>query len=168
MKHFTILFLLGIGLTTFLQAQDTEDQLSNFRNLTGSTWEVDGEWKNGQKLKQEKVFESSLRGRIIKVKTYGTVNMENGEYGLRNEGIRAYNAEKKQIEFIEFDVFGGVTVGVIYFKGKDIYYNYTYQGMFLTDQWKYVDDDTYEYKVGVLEDDEWTQVFHESRFVRKK
>ena len=48
---------------------------------------------------------------IIKAQAYGTVNSQTGEFGLRNEGIRAYDAEAGELRFWEFDVFGGITAG---------------------------------------------------------
>ena len=161
-KVLPVFFILCIGVLD-VGAQDITE---HFTSLIGSKWRMEGKWDNGKSFKQEKEFSLGLEGKIVRVKTYGTINPQTGDFGLRNEGVRTYNAQTKQFEFYEFDVFGGVTSGTVEFEDGNIIYHYTYNGEDLTDFWEKVDEDTYKYKVGILEDGKWTKVYHTSEFVR--
>lgn len=145
-----------------------ENPLSGFNNLLNKTWKAEGKWADGTNFKQEIDFKLSLEGKTLIAQSKGYTNQKQTTYGHRNHGIRMYNPETQIVEFWEFDVFGGVTKGEVFFKGKDIFYEYTYGDSELTDAWEYVDDSTYNFKVGTYVDGKWEQTYLESQFEVKK
>ena len=158
----TLLFLLLIPF--ILQAQAP---LTAFDNLVGSTWEVKGKWGNGEEFRQEYAFQWSLNKKMVKVQTKGTVDMLTKEYGLRNEGIRFWRENENKIVFYEFDVFGGITEGICNIEGKNIYYEYEYDGLTLRDSWIYQDENTYELVVASLENGKQKDVYQKSTVKRQ-
>ncbi len=138
-----------------------------FDNLVGSTWRSEGKQLGGFDGKTEFVFSWGLDQKIVHVKTYAT-DPQTKEFGLRNEGVRAFNAAKERIEFYEFDKFGGLTPGTVIVRGKDLHYEYDYQGLTLRDSWIYVSKDEYQFIVGTWENNAWTKKFHEAKFMRIK
>ena len=114
---------------------------------------------DGSTFKQEIKFKYDLNKQIIISESTGFIDSDQTEYGPRNHGIRQFNASTGEIQFWEFDTFGGVTKGTVKAKGKDIIYSYEYQGNRITDYWKYVDDFTYQYTVGSYENGDWKQIF---------
>ena len=80
------------------------------------------------------------------------------------EAIRQYDKESEVIRFWEFDVFGSVTEGTVNMKGKDLIYTYDYGGTLITDMWQYVDDSTYNFIVGVRENEKWSQIHLQTQF----
>ncbi|HAS43791.1 MAG TPA: hypothetical protein DCS93_25140 [Microscillaceae bacterium] len=161
------LITLAIVLTSVQAfAQKNESPLAVFEVFTTGKWEMNGTWGNGKKFRQTQIFKWGLNKKIMKVQTYGTVNQKTGAFGLRNEGIRAWDAQKKQIVFWEFDVFGGITQGTCTVDGKNIYYDYPYMGKNFRDSWVFVHANKYAYKVGVYENGKWGKVYHESYYQR--
>lgn len=168
MKKLLIVLLLysvwGYGQTSKEAAFETLD------NLVGGKWLYEGQWGNGQKFKQEQIFEWGLNRQVMKVKIYGIVNQESGEYGLRNEGIRAWDAKAQTLKFYEFDVFGGVTVGECVFEEDRFHYEYLYEiegkQQLMRDTWKLVDKDTYLFSVSMKSGDEW-KVFTSNEITRR-
>jgi hypothetical protein len=140
--------------------------LEKFNKLINGIWITEGEWANGQKFKQEVDFEWGLNHKIIKVQTYGTIDPKTKKYGLRNEGIRAYNGKDSVIRFWEFDIYGGITEGSCYFEGKDLHYEYDYQGEKLKESWIYVDQDNYNYQIGSLKDGKLDKIYMKSSYKR--
>lgn len=100
---------------------------------------------------------------MIKTKTWGNISAEGFEFGLRNEGVRAWSEEESAMLFWEFDVFGGITEGRVKAEGKDLYLHYIYDfgtgPTGLTDAWLYQDEDSYKFVVGVYRNGEWKQKF---------
>lgn len=137
-----------------------------FENLVGSSWVSEGKQLGGFEGKTVYQVSSGLNGKIIKVLTY-TTDPSTKEFGLRNEGIRAYDASSKSIKFYEFDKLGGITVGDVLVDGNNMHFEYSYQGMKLRDSWIYENDDQYQFIVGVWENDAWTQKFHETVLLRE-
>ena len=162
----TLATLLTIAISVICNAQSENDPLDAFRNLAGSTWISEGDQLGGHQGKTVKRMEWGLDSTIVKVKTY-TTDPKTLTFGLRNEGIRAYNAATASWEFYEFDKFGGVTKGEVYAIGKSIYYEYPYGEYLLLDSWEYVSDDEYKYTVSSLENGEIKQQFHQGVFKRK-
>lgn len=161
--HTILLFLIA---SSFIIAQD--NPLSGFENLIGKTWRAEGTWGDGSKFKQEIDFSYSLEGKTVVTESKGYVNKEKTAYGHRNHGIRTYDAESDTIQFWEFDVFGGVTNGNVVFEGKDILYQYAYGDSEVTDAWEYVDDTTYNFKVGSYVNGAWKQTYLETQFKAKE
>ena len=64
-------------------------------------------------------------------------------------------------------MFGGLTEGFVKVEGKNLFYQYEYGGMTITDGWEYVDENTYDYKVGQYKEGEWVQTFLDTRFIYK-
>lgn len=163
MKHILISLLL---LPCFAQSQD--NALEIFRPLEGYKWYAEGQWGDGSAFKQEVELEFTLEDNLIKVASKGFTNTEQSEFGPRNHGIRQYDEQLGKIKFWEFDVFGGLTEGIVWGEGKDIIYSYDYGGTKLTEKWVYKDDNTYAFIVGVFENNGWVQKFLETEFKRKE
>lgn len=163
-KVLFLILLLNLG---GIQSKAQEpNPLNIFEPLMGGKWLVEGTWENGGKFKQEVVLEWGLDKKIVKVKTYGTIDQATNAYGLRNEGIRAWSLSDSTIQFWEFDVFGGITEGTCQSEGRNIYYDYDYQGLALRDAWNYINDDTYEFVVGSVKDGKMDKVYQKSTFRR--
>ena len=158
MKH-SILFILALAWATTASSQDKKSPLDFFDTFIEGKWEMSGAWANGKKFKQTNVFRWSLNKKIVKVQTFGTIDQKPGERGLRNEGIRAWDAQKKQIVFWEFDVYGGITRGTCTIEGKNIYYDYAYMGKTFRDSWVWVNHNKYKLKIGIYKDGVWGKVF---------
>lgn len=159
-----LLLLISCTLISFaLLSQDIP--MHAFNNLVGSTWVSEGKQLGGFDGKTEFVFSWGLDQKIVHVKTYAT-DPQTKEFGLRNEGVRAFNAAKERIEFYEFDKFGGVTPGTVITTDKDLHYEYDYQGIKLRDSWIYISEQEYQFIVGIWENGAWTKKFHETKFIR--
>ncbi len=159
----TIQILLLFTLVSHL-SWSQKSELSVFKNLTDKVWQAEGNWGDGSKFKQEIVFTFDLDSTIVITKSKGFTNKERTEYGSRNHGIRKYDVATKTIKFWEFDVFGGLTKGEVTIDGKNILYQYQYGESVVTDMWIYVDDNTYNFKVGSYADGKWKQVYLETQF----
>ncbi|BAO75353.1 hypothetical protein [Winogradskyella sp. PG-2] len=142
-------------------------QLLGFENLVNKTWFAEGEWSNGTKFKQEVTFAFDLNKSIIKADSKGYTNQEQTEYGNRNHGIRQYNSNKGKIEFWEFDIFGGVTQGIVTIENNNIWYSYKYGESTVTDCWEYIDDETYRFTVGSYKEGKWQAIYLQTEFKLK-
>jgi hypothetical protein len=154
---------LSISFKGFSQI---ELPLQKFDRLVDGIWITEGEWTNGQKFKQEIDFEWGLNQTIIKVKTYGTIDPKSNEYGLRNEGVRAYNNQDSVIQFWEFDIYGGITKGVCYFEGENLHYEYNYNGQKLKESWFFIDENNYKYQISSLVEGKVDKVYMTSSYKR--
>lgn len=150
-------------------------ELSLFENLVDKTWIADGKWENGSPFKQEVRLQFDLQGTLVIANTKGIIGelqTESGdedlELGNRNHGVRQYNGEHDEIRFWEFDFFGNVTEGIVFAEGNNIIYQYNYDGLQLTDMWEYIDDSTYNFKVGVYNNGKWKQLFLNTTFKAQK
>jgi hypothetical protein len=157
-------------VSTALYAQGSQTTLlDTFSNLAGSKWKAEGKWSNGGSFKQEQIYEWGVGKKIVKVQTFGTVDQQ-GSYGLRGEGIRAWDNKQKVMRFWEFDVFGGITIGTCGIDGNSFYYEYDYAAngkvRKFRDSWTKLNEDTYAYKVGIYEGEKWESVFLEAKFER--
>lgn len=160
MRIFTFLLLLLIPLMSISQPINS----SPLNNLVDKTWSANGKWGDGSTFKQEISFSYDLNEKIIISKTKGFIDETKENFGNRNHGVRMYDTSSSTYKFWEFDIFGGATTGDITFKNNDIYYTYQYGDSVITDLWEYVNASTYNYKVGILVDDQWQQVFLETTF----
>lgn len=171
MKRLLILVIVTL-INPVLQAQNAkETAFEKMKNLAGGSWTYEGQWPNGKPFRQEYIFEWGLDKQILKVQTYGTINMETGEHGLRNEGIRAWDDVTGSMRFWEFDVFGGVTEGVLVFEGDIIHYEYEYEiegrNELFRDSWEYVDKNTYLLSVKMKIEEGW-KVFTSNELIREE
>lgn len=164
MKIKLLLLTLFISITTFGQ----KSELSIFDNLVSKTWKAEGEWGNGTKFMQEITFTYSLDKKLVIAESIGFVDKAQTKLGPRNHGIRQFDAATNTIKFWEFDVFGGLTQGTVSAEGKNIVYQYKYGDAIITDMWEYVDDSTYNFKVGSYENGQWKQVYLSTRFVEQE
>lgn len=160
MKNLLLFIVLIISSIAFSQKSD----LSIFKNLVNKTWEAEGKWGDGNSFKQEITFKYSLDSSLITTKTIGFLNKEQTELGQRNLGIRQVDQETGEVKFGEYDIFGGLTEGTVTFKGKNIIYQYQYGKVSVTDLWEYVDENTYNFKVGDYKKGIWKEVFLETQF----
>jgi hypothetical protein len=164
---------IAISTTVFVQmflsmtVLGQNNRMEAFNVLVGSTWVFEGTQLGGHEGRTEQQFELGLDGKIVKVKTYST-DPKTLQFGLRNEGVRSWNAADSLIYFYEFDKNGGITTGTVTVNKNDLYYDYEYQGIMLRDSWEYVDADTYLLIVGIWDGKTWKQKYHEAKFLRKK
>ncbi|WP_378182196.1 hypothetical protein [Aquimarina sp. SS2-1] len=161
MKTIKIFLLLA---TISVSSQSQETNLSIFNNLVGKEWKAEGIWGDGTVFKQETIFTFDLDKTLIIAKSKGFTNKDQTQYGWRNHGIRKFDTQTKSIKFWEFDVFGGVTEGIVYVDGKNLIYQYQYGESLITDMWEYVNDHTYNFKVGNYTDGNWKQIYLETQF----
>ncbi len=171
MKYFLRKYLFLICFSVFAWATNAQTVPSNanpINALTSSTWKCDGKWSNENPFKQEITYTWDIPGKVIHTLTYGNVSSTSYEWGVRNSGIRMVEEGK----FWEFDVFGQVTEGELFFEGSNIYYSYAYGAgedkMILTDGWELVNTDEYVLRVGNYTEGKWQAVFLEASCVRKK
>lgn len=160
MKNIVVYLILLISIQTYSQ----KSKLSIFDNLVAKTWKAEGNWENGSKFKQEIKIWYSLDSTIVITNAIGFIDKEQTKLGLRNHGIRQFDGPSGSIKFWEFDVFGGLTTGTVFAKGKDIVYQYEYGGTMVTDMWEYIDDSTYDFKVGSYENGTWKQIYLNVQF----
>ncbi len=161
-KYFvSILFLC----TTFLSAAQLSKVLAAFEPLVGRTWISQGTWGDGSVFKQELTFSSELEGHWVSVQTRGFIDKEGKEWGQRNYGHRRWSEPDQSIVFTEHDVFGGVTTGMVQTVGSDLIYQYEYgEGdtvSVVTEYWKFIDDFTYDLKIGQFQNKEWVTTYLE-------
>ncbi len=159
MKNITCLLMLVTSMT-FAQ----NPPLSMFDNLTGKSWKAEGNWGNGTAFYQEVELTYSLDSTLIITNSIGFIDKEQKVTGHRNHGVRIFDQATDTIKFWEFDIFGGITEGVVYQVDKNIVYQYPYGGMFLTEMWEYVDDSTYNFKVGVYTKGTWQILMLKTQF----
>ena len=162
----TLLILATFFLSTLSFGQDAK--LSIFDNLVSKTWKAEGKWGDGSKFVQEITFSYDLDKKIVIAESVGFVDKAQTKLGPRNHGIRQFDTATNTIKFWEFDVFGGLTKGTVFAEGKNIVYQYKYGNSVVTDMWEYVDDSTYNFKVGSYENGEWKQVYLSTQFVELK
>ncbi len=160
MKNLLILLTL---IPVFCFAQNK--RLSIFDNLVGKTWVAEGVWQNGNPFKQEKTFEYSLDSTIVIANTLGFIDKTQTKFGKRNFGIRQYDKNSDSIRFWEFDVFGGLNTGTVLAEGKNLFYQYEYGGMQLTNMWEFVNDRIYNFKVGIRKNGRWAKLFLNTKFI---
>lgn len=153
-------YLLLLPLTLVGQTHP----LDVFDHLLNKKWSAEGTWGDGSTFKQEVYFESDLKRRLILSKTKGFTDKAQTQFGWRNHGVRQWNQSKSQLEFWEFDVFGGLTSGVVLVRDKDMLYQYQYGDSFVTDAWEYLNDSTYQFTVGSYKEGEWEQVYLKTQF----
>ncbi|WP_108802080.1 hypothetical protein [Aquimarina sp. Aq107] len=159
--NFAIIFLSFIKL---ISAQESKPDLSIFENLINKEWKANGTWGDGTMFKQETIFKFELNQTIVIAKSKGFTDKKQTKYGLRNHGIRKFDQETNTIKFWEFDIFGGVTEGTVIPDGKNILYQYHYGNSLVTDMWEYVDNNTYNFKVGNYLNGKWEQIYLETQF----
>ena len=164
MKGRQFIYLSFLFLCAPLLLSGQTHDLSIFQPLVGKKWKAEQKWETGGKFKQEVEVSYALDKKLVLVKSKGYTNQEQTTYGMRNIGIRQMDAKEGKVKFWEYDVFGGVTQGTVFGQGKNLYYQYDYDGAFLTDEWEYVNDSTYNYKVGFWETGQWKKVFLETQF----
>lgn len=143
-----------------------QHNLSAFDHLVNKTWRTETNWKSERPFFQEVSFEFALDSTIVLTKTKGHINEAQTEIGNRNFGVRQYDKDKKEIYFVEYDVFGGKTEGTVHLEDKDLIYTYTYGGLELTEKWIYLNPTTYTYKIGIWKNDTWEKIFLESQFIQ--
>ncbi len=159
-----LLVLSFICIITSVHAQKKEIH-AFFTQMNGSRWECQGKWKVGKPFHQIYTFEWSENNIVCQVNTFDFERSENKNPSLRNVGIRKFDQKNNQWKFWEFDYLGGITEGKISYREQSIYYTYAYevngQTNWMTDAWEFVNDSTYNFKIGVWENESWTSVYCE-------
>ena len=140
-------------------AQTKEETYEVFENLIGGLWHLNTKFENGQPFVQDFEMEWGLNKAIIKVKTYGVIDQETREFGLRNEGIRAWDAKQGKMVFHEFDIYGGITSGIVVIEGDVINYEYHYdvagKDNVYRDTLIPIDKNSYRYEMSMRTNDGW-------------
>lgn len=149
-----IIFTLGHTQSSFPAVIDV---------LMNKTWTAEGEWNNGDRFKQSMTFSRKLNGAFVMTETQGYLDQKTALFGPRSHGIRLFDKKTGTYRFWEFDVSGGVTSGELTFVDKDMYYTYRYGDAMVTDHWDYVDDNTFNYTIGIKEDGGWKEVYLETQ-----
>lgn len=160
--------LLFVTFLSSMLSFGQDSTLSIFDNLVSKTWKAEGKWGDGSKFVQEITFNYSLDKTLVLAESIGFVDKTQTKLGPRNHGVRQFDTKTNTIKFWEFDVFGGLTEGTVFAEGKNIIYQYKYGNSVVTDMWEYVDDKTYNFKVGSYENREWKQVYLSTQFVEQK
>ena len=167
---FLLILILAIGYQHTYAQQSRQEGINVISQLIGGKWVAEGKWQDGKKFKQELKFMWGLSHNIIKVKTYAIIDQETGEFGLRNEGIRAWDDKDNAMKFWEFDIFGGITTGTCIIDGDQIHYQYEYKMdesyALFRDTWTKIDEDSYRYRVGIVEDGKWQSILLDTTFKR--
>ena len=160
MKIITQLIILLIPILTFGQS----NELAMFDNIVGKTWKGEGSWGDGSKFLQEIDIRYSLDSSIVLSESIGFVDKEKTKLGMRNHGIRQFDKASNTIKFWEFDVFGGLTEGIVFNEGKNLIYQYNYGASKVTDMWEYLNDSTYNFKIGEYKNGQWIQTYLTTQF----
>lgn len=160
---FLVLLSMGLSWTTGLGQNGLTDL---FAPLLNHTWKSEGQWADGTAFSQEVYFETNLEGNLVVAYSEGFVNKQQTKMGQRNLGLRRWDSAAGKYLFWEYDVFGGLTKGTMTTEDNFIRYHYQYGGVSLTDQWEYVDDQTYNFKVGQWDGKQWTATYLETSFKR--
>ena len=168
---FSILFFL-ILIFQAAVAQADSLMLKGHENLVGGIWKASGKWSDGTPFEQMIAYSWGLKKKILKTQTSSLEGSMDGTPQARNEGLRFYDPKTKDLSFIELDIKGGVTRGIIVYEQKNIFYIYPYgsgtEQLLLTDGWEFQDDDTYTYTVGIRENGLWKQKFLSTEMKRYK
>lgn len=152
------IFILALLFTSFIA--NSQNTIMLFDNLVDKVWIAEGNWEDGTPFKQELTFTKDLNNKIVKVETKGFTNNKNSSWGKRSFGVRYWNEKENKLMFTEHDVFGNMTTGIVTSNPKgDIIYTYQYEGSTLTDYLKYLDNNTYELTIGILENNRFIQTF---------
>ncbi|MDN5202527.1 hypothetical protein QQ008_14160 [Fulvivirgaceae bacterium BMA10] len=165
-EKITIMMILFFVICSF-QTNAQENKIDAFKNLIGGQWVLEGKQAAGLQGKSMYEFAWGINGKIVKVKYYNT-DPKTLKFSLRNEGIRAFNAAAKRMEFYEFDKYGGVTIGTVVIEDKNIHADYEYHGLTLRDTWRYIDDNQYELITGEWKDGQWGRIYHKEICTRAK
>lgn len=167
MKTCLTLVLMFVGFLSF--GQNPLEKA--FTPFVGGTWLCDTTWSNGQAFKQEISYAFDLKTNIVQVTTLGFLDPAGTNYGKRNHGIRYLDPQMKELQFIEFDVYGGVTTGGCMLKGDSLLYEYAYDtkmGMtWMTEMYIPIDKNTFQYQIGVYENGQWVNKYMDAYFRRK-
>jgi hypothetical protein len=96
-----------------------------------------------------------------------------GNFGEFSEMIHAWDNTDNKIRCFGFDIHGNITEGLVQTKSKQIRYIYDYTmpdgtKQTITDAWIWVKDDKCMLKVGVVDGEEWTDIYGEFYFWRKE
>ncbi len=162
------MYLLTIGFAlTAITAIAQENPMNAFEKLAGATWVSGGLQLGGFEGRTEYEMNWDLNKKVVRVNSFST-DPKTKEFGFRAVGIRTYNTTTKQLEFYEFDKYGGVTPGTILVDGNNLHFEYEYGGSYLRDSWIYENDNTFQFIVGIWEDGKWSKKFHETTFRKAK
>jgi hypothetical protein len=170
MKSIVTLLIAGlIGLNSFAQENM---MLMPFQPLMDGVWKGEGKWKDGKPFKQEITYTWGLANQHVEFQMNSFLDTSFTTFGLAAEGVFSWDPKDNKIRFRSFDFKGGVLEGTVQTKKKQIHYLYDYQmsedsTVTITDAWIWVKDDKYMNKVGVLEGEEWTEVYGEFYFWKK-
>ncbi len=158
------IFITVVFVYSFTIVQGQRNPLEVFKPFIGKTWKASGKWGDGKPFIQELTFKYSLAGNIVIVESQGFVDQKLSKIGHRNHGVRKFDPVTGSIKFWEFDIFGGLTEGNVVIEGKNILYRYPYGESMVTDMWEYVDENTYNFKIGSYIKGKWDQVYLETKF----
>ncbi len=157
--------LMLVIISTHAHAQ--KNPIKAFETLADGSWISEGMQLGGFEGKTVYTMKWDLNKQIVRVNSWST-DPKTKEFGFRAVGVRAYNKEEDRLEFYEFDRFGGITQGTILVDGRNLHFEYEYNGAFLRDSWIYLDDNKFQFIVGIWEDGKWSKKFHETTFLKEE
>jgi hypothetical protein len=138
-----------------------------FDNMVGGEWHINAASTDGTPFKQQVKVEWGAGNAFFTSSTTGIVDKNTKATGVRNQGMRMWDANSGSFRFWECDAFGGITEGSIVIEGNDILYVYEYEGKIVTEAFMQKNKNTYEYIVGVRSSGVWTDVFINGGVMRK-
>lgn len=170
MKRLVTLLIAGlISLTSFAQENM---MLMPFKPLMDGVWKGEGKWKDGKPFKQELTWSWGIGNQHVDYEVKSYLDTTFTEFGIVAKGTHSWDKNDNKIRFWSFDSHGDVLEGVVQTKKKQLHYVYDYPmgdgvTVKITEAWIWVKDDKYMNKIGVLEGEEWKEIYGEFYFWKK-
>ena len=170
MKNLVVLsFLFLFSFSVFAQQNI---MLLPFAPLMDATWKAEGKWKDGTPFKQEINYSWENDGENVKMETKSYLDTNYSVFGHFSDATVTWDTISNSIKFHLEDIHGTVIDGGIKNSQKSIHFNYDYVAKngiktYMTDALIWIKPDKYMFKVGVLEKDEWKEVYLETYFFKK-
>ncbi|MCF8465310.1 MAG: hypothetical protein K9G41_10735 [Flavobacteriales bacterium] len=168
-KLLTLSSLLFFSISLFAQGNI---MLMPFEPLMNADWKAEGKWKDGSPFKQEITFSWGSQQQDVRMETKSYLDTSFTKFGLFSEGVHTWDTVTNSIKFLVKDIKGNEIEGKVRTKLKTILYEYEYENelgvkTYMTDALIWIKPDKYMFKVGILKDDEWTDVYLETYFFKK-
>ena len=169
-KLYTLLCILVVP--ALLLAQEENMMLFPFKPLMEGVWKGEGKWKDGKPFKQEIAWSWGIGNQHVDYEVKSFLDTAGTSFGLAAKGTHSWDQKENKIRFWSFDVNGTVLEGIVKTKRKQLHYVYDYPmgdgtTVTLTEAWIWIKDDKYMNKIGVLEGEEWKEIYGEFYFWNK-
>lgn len=170
MKNLVVSFVLVlIGSAVFAQGNI---MLMPFEALMNANWKAEGKWKDGTPFKQEVSYSWADDEESVNMVTNSYLDTTFTDFGKFSTAVHTWDTLTNSIKFQVKDIHGNMIEGNVRTKVKTIMYEYVYLGendvkTYMTDALIWIKPDKYMFKVGVMKDDEWQEVYLETYFFKK-